>query len=152
MSDEQEETALVAADIHDVAVAVSTPINQIESSLSSYLQDTFKIALEYDAFQKALQAETLTRLPHLSDTQVVALLTSSQTNFNDYISKTVAPTTQLLTAAQQAELAARREQQVNNVAQVNTQVLSQNASTDVLVGMKSLMDIMASLSTKRAGD
>jgi hypothetical protein len=152
MSD-SDTTELTEVDIHNAAGQVvpvePSPVSQIESSLGGFLQGAFQIAQEDDAFHKQIQADVIRRLPTLTDAQVLALVVNNKTNFNDLISKLLAPTMQLATAKQQAEIAARREQQSPNISQTNIKEINQGVPQQVLVGLKNFSDLMQMLSQDR---
>jgi hypothetical protein len=142
MSEEESVEQITDVMVHEAAVEAS-PIAKIETSLSDFLQHSFQIVNDNDSFQKAIQAEVLSRLSRLNDGQLLALLTNSQTNLNDLASKLIAPTMTLATAKQQAELAARRDSQANpTYSQTNIHELNASTPQSVLVGLKSLTDLL----------
>jgi len=142
----EEEKSLTPQEIHDAAhQAPPSPVQKIETGLSSFLENTFKMVNEEDSYKKQLQAEIITRLPQLKNSELIALLTSASTNLNDQMSKVVSPTMQLLTAAQQAEMAKQQKEiqnQQNIMSQTNFKELNMVAPQEVLAGFKALTDFI----------
>jgi hypothetical protein len=134
------EAAQTPAAIHDV-VEQMTPVRQIENTLSSFLTKSFELAIDEDTYIKKLQAEILTRLPDLKPSELIALLTSATTNKNDMFSKLISPTAQILTAAQQNELANKQKEQLQQISQTNIREINNVAPSDVLAGLQSLFNL-----------
>jgi hypothetical protein len=118
-----------------------SPVLKIETGLSNFLQNAFNIAVEEQEFHKKLEAEIVSRLGTLKNSELIALATSNRTNQNDLFSKIIAPTLQLATARQQNEMAKNQKQEGPSISQTNIQELNTMAPQEVLVGLKSLFDI-----------
>ena len=129
------------AEIAERALEEKTPVKLIEESLAAFLTNTFDMAREEDGYQKQIKAEILKRLPDLKSSELVALITSATTNKNDLFSKLISPTMQLLSTAQQAEMAKQKEAPLQ-LSQNNIKELNATVSSDVLLGMKSLVDMV----------
>jgi hypothetical protein len=78
--------------------------------------------------------------------ELISLVTSASTNKNDLISKILSPTMQLLSAAQQNEMASRRDALLATQNQQNQpsdiRAINQAASTEALVGLQALFNLM----------
>jgi len=142
-----DELIVTEEQIHAIAEK-STPVKLIESTLASFLNNTFQMAIDEDDYQKDLKNEVRKRLPDFKNTELIALTTSAATNKNDLISKLVAPTMQLLTAAQQNELAQKQRELSPQYMQTNIREVNTTASTDVLVGLNTLMNLLHKLQVK----
>jgi hypothetical protein len=129
--------------VHEIVEAIS-PVNQIETGLAKFLGHTFDMVMEEDLYFKEIKREIVSRLPSMKDSEVIALATNEGTLFNDRQSKILAPTMQLLTAAQQAEMAkANKEtqQQAQSISQTNIREINQVAPQEVLTGLAALMNL-----------
>jgi ABC-type uncharacterized transport system YnjBCD ATPase subunit len=134
----------------EIAVAAKelTPVAKIENGLSDFLSHTFQMVQEEDEFKKQIQAELIQRLPTLKNTELISLGISQSTNQNDMLSKIVSPTMQLLTAAQQAEMAKQQKEAQNvSLSQTNIRELNTQAPTEVLTGMRALMELLRAVQT-----
>ena len=85
---------------------ISSPIKSVENSLSQFVKDSFDVTRKDFEFNEAIQAEIMARLPEMKNTELIALLTNNKVNDNDRVSKILAPTFQLMTAKQNAEIQA----------------------------------------------
>jgi uncharacterized protein YktB (UPF0637 family) len=132
--------------IHEVVERL-TPVKQIETSLAKFLQDTFVMAKEEDDYQKNIKMEIIKRLPDMKPSELIALATSASTNKNDLISKIMAPIAQLLTAAQQNELAIRQQTGSPAFQQTNIREVNNMAPSDVLLGLSSLFNMVNTMKT-----
>lgn len=144
-----EETQLVTTEEQIHQLASESAVTKIENSLSDYLQHVFTIAQEEDTFHKALQGEVLKRLPDLKNNELISMMTSNRTNFNDLISKVMNPTLQLATARQQAEMALHQKENSpqytqNNIKELNTG----GATTSIMQGMQTLQIILDAVQQK----
>ena len=126
----------------------TTPVRLIESSLSKFLADTFIMAREEDDYQKAIKAEVLKRLPEFKSSELIALLTSASTNKNDMLSKLISPTMQLLTAAQQNEMATKQKEITGTITQNNIKEINNIAPTEVLQGLQALFAMATAVQKK----
>jgi hypothetical protein len=102
----------------DEAVIVK-PVEAVEQKLADFVADAFKATNKDLAFNESLKSEILKRLPKMTDNQIIALFSNNAVNTNDRISKIIAPTFGLMTAEQQALLAALQKQQSQNQTVVN---------------------------------
>jgi len=123
--------------IHDLATK-TTSVKLIEDSLGKFLNDTFEMARQEDVYQQAIKNAIIAKLPDMKASELIALATSASTNKNDLISKLVSPTMQLLTAAQQNELAQKQKEQTPHYTQNNIKELNAATPTDILVGLQAL--------------
>ena len=142
-----EENEIVKVEtIHEIAKYTEpTPVSKIERGLSDFISDTFQMIHEEDQYKKSIQIEIMKRLPNLTNSEIIALITSQSSNQNDLISKVISPTMALLTAAQQAEMAKnQKEAQAStlNVAQTNIREINQIAPQEAIVGLKALFDLV----------
>jgi len=126
----------------------STPVKLMESSLASFLQNTFQMAREEDAYIKNIQAEIVSRLPTFKNTEIIALATSASTNKNDLFSKVISPTMGLLTAAQQNELAMRQHEKLPHFNQTNIREINTQTPAAVLQGMQALFNLAEAIKIK----
>ena len=128
-------------EIANISTPAHTPVKVMEESLAKFLQDTFIMAKEEDDYQKQIKNQVITKLPDFKPSELIALITSASTNKNDLISKLVAPMMQLLTAAQQNELAQKQQQNNPNFqqfSQTNIKELNTQTPSDILAGLQSL--------------
>jgi hypothetical protein len=129
--------------IHELS---SRPTKQIEGSLSKFLEDVFEMTRAEDAYQMAIKQQILEKLPEMKPNELISLVTSASTNKNDLISKILSPTMQLLSAAQQNEMASRRDALLATQNQQNQpsdiRAINQAASTEALVGLQALFNLM----------
>jgi len=140
-----EETALITEqNIRDLSEQL-TPVKLIESTLASFLNNTFQMAIDEDDYQKDIKNEIRRRLPDFKNTEIIALSTSAATNKNDLISKLVAPTMQLLTAAQQNELAQKQREATPQFTQNNIKEINANSSAATLAGLTAFMNLLEKL-------
>lgn len=126
---------------------ISSPIKSVENSLSQFVKDSFDVTRKDFEFNEQIQKEILTRLPQLKNTELIALLTNNKVNDNDKLSKLLAPTFQLMTAKQNAEIQAAADAMKNNPAQnagtsTNMRSVNESTSKDVLQGMSQLKNIL----------
>jgi len=134
-------------DIKDLANKI-TPVRLIENSLSKFLSDTFIMAKEEDEYQKLIKAEIIKRLPELKANELIALITSASTNKNDLVSKIVSPTMQLLTAAQQNEMASKQKDTNGTYTQNNIKEINNIAPAEVLQGFQAFMNMVTAVQKK----
>ena len=128
--------------IHELS---KRPTKQIEGSLSKFLEDVFEMTRAEDAYQNAIKQQILEKLPEMKPNELISLVTSASTNKNDLISKIISPTMQLLSAAQQNEMASRRDALIassQNNQPSDIRSLNQAATTDTLVGLQALFNLM----------
>ena len=122
-----------------------TPVSMMENALSTFMADIFEEVRQEDMYIQTLRKDIIADLPNMKPSEKIALITSETTNRNDMASKVIAPTMQLLTAAQQNELAERKErlkEQENKVIHASSiQQVSSLAPADVLVGLQALFNM-----------
>jgi hypothetical protein len=79
------------------------------------------------------------------------LLSNDSVNLNDRVSKVMAPTFSLITSKQQAEIAARTQQEKMGPGGVssstNIKEINQALDADLLNGLKAFNDLMSTLSS-----
>ena len=139
----------------------SQPIQEVENSLSKFTRDAFDYIREECKFQSEIEQEIRRRLSleekegGFTANQMIALLTNNTVNLNDRISKVLAPTFQLMTAKQQAEIAKSNELKNSNIT-INNGVsndemrrLNQQSSQDILQGLTNLNNLLNALSAKK---
>lgn len=136
------------------------PIQEVENSLSKFTRDAFDYIREECNFQSEIENEIRRRLPldekegGFTANQMIALLTNNTVNLNDRISKVLAPTFQLMTAKQQAEIAKSAEMKsaitINNgVGSEEMKKLNAASSQEVLQGLTNLNNLLNALSNKK---
>jgi hypothetical protein len=123
-------------------VEKESPVSLIESSLSSFLNNAFQMAIVDDVVKKELQQELLRRKTDLKPSELIAALTSFHTNHNDMLSKLISPTMQLLTAAQQNEMAAKQKTDNPQYQQTNIRAINSIAPAEVLTGLSTLFQMV----------
>ena len=102
------------------------------------------------SFNKKIQEELLSRLPNLSENQLLSLFTNSNVNTNDKISKLLGPTFGTLQSRQQAEIAAQAKKEQMQQAAVNVNINQENpmkiandtAPKEALRGLNTLFQLM----------
>lgn len=137
------------------------PIQEVENSLSKFTQDAFNYIREECKFQSEIESEIRRRLTleekegGFTANQMIALLTNNTVNLNDRISKVLAPTFQLMTAKQQAEIAKSNELKnasvtINNgVGSEEMRRLNAQSSQEILQGLTNLNNLLNALSAKK---
>lgn len=137
------------------------PIQEVENSLSKFTQDAFNYIREECKFQSEIEAEIRRRLTleekegGFTANQMIALLTNNTVNLNDRISKVLAPTFQLMTAKQQAEIAKSNELKnasvtINNgISNDEMRKLNAQSSQEILQGLTNLNNLLNALSIKK---
>lgn len=116
------------------AVKIESPTEAVEQKLSDFVRDAFAATNKDLEFNERLKEELLSRLDSMSENQLLALFSSTNLNLNDKISKLIAPTFQLMTAKQNAEIAERNRQEAAQQAAVNVNIGSSQ-------GMRSVNEI-----------
>lgn len=116
------------------AVKIESPTEAVEQKLSDFVRDAFAATNKDLEFNEKLKEELLSRLDSMSENQLLALFSSTNLNLNDKISKLIAPTFQLMTAKQNAEIAERNRQEAAQQAAVNVNIGSSQ-------GMRSVNEI-----------
>lgn len=150
---------LANTDTTEVAAArVISPIEKVEESLSDFSQDVFKLVKDEFDFQKSIEAEILNRLSledkdgGFSAGQLLMLHNNTSVSLNDRIAKSLGPTFQLMTAKQQAEIAAKAateraavQIQMNaGTSDVGMRSLNESRGVDqeILQGMRGIQDLL----------
>jgi len=149
---EENLPALTKNDVTLFKEAIKTSkIEEIENETAAYVKDVFNIVRNRASFLDAIETELLSRISELTPTQLIALVSNSTVNTADTLNKALAPTSALLTAKQQAEAA-----KANAIAQASAAIggnnlneLTQRVPQDVLVGLKSLADILGAVAPKQ---
>lgn len=129
-----------------------TPIDDVEKSLSAFVDDAFNMTRSEFEFQKQVQDHILTRLDKFTENQLIALVSNSGVNSADKIAKTMNPWVQLATARQQAQIQAESAERTAAIQTGNGPVVSmagsamkevnRSASKEVLQGMDALSKIL----------
>lgn len=129
-----------------------TPIDDVEKSLSTFVDDAFNMTRSEFEFQKQVQDHILTRLDKFTENQLIALVSNSGVNSADKIAKTMNPWVQLATARQQAQIQAESAERTAAIQTGNGPVVSmagsalkevnRSASKEVLQGMDALSKIL----------
>jgi hypothetical protein len=126
-----------------------TPIGRVEESLASFTQHAFAIVNEDFEFSRAVRGKILEKLDNFNETQLLALDSNQMVNLNDRISKLLAPTFNLLSAKQQAEIARLNAQKnnTNNTILMDNDIkqLNTTASKDILQGLAILNSMLGKL-------
>lgn len=137
------------------------PIQEVENSLSKFTRDAFDYIREECNFQSEIENEIRRRLPldekegGFTANQMIALLTNNTVNLNDRISKVLAPTFQLMTAKQQAEIAKMNDMKAssitinNGVGSEEMRKLNADSTQEVLQGLTNLNHLLNALSQKK---
>jgi hypothetical protein len=132
---------------------IITPVQQVEKSLSRFIDDAFTVTREDFELGKVLNEVLADKIKNrdFNENQLIALFNGYQVNVNDKISKIVAPTLQLMTTRQQAEISAQAqvqaaEKQVGNVTSLTS--INQSAPKEVLLGVKQLTDVLTLITQK----
>ena len=142
---------LALAEKPSVEVAkIDSPIERVEEKLSDFVSNMFIATREDIEFNKKIQEELLSRLPNLSENQLLSLFTNSNVNTNDKISKLLGPTFGTLQSRQQAEIAAAAKKEQMQQAAVNVNINQENpmkiandtAPKEALRGLNTLFQLM----------
>jgi hypothetical protein len=132
---------------------ISSPIKSVENSLSQFVKDSFDVTRKDFEFNEAIQAEIMARLPEMKNTELIALLTNNKVNDNDRVSKILAPTFQLMTAKQNAEIQAAADAAKNGTTEdanksLNMRSINESTPKDVLQGMSQLRNLLQDFMNK----
>jgi hypothetical protein len=140
---------LVQTESKEVANArVNSPVVAVETSLAMFVKDAFDVTRKDFEFGQVIEESLITDLQDdkLNPNQKIALYSSYAVNNNDKISKLLAPIMQLMTARQQAELAAAAQVASTQVAATTvSNDLNKTAPRDVLQGMAQLQNLLSKL-------
>lgn len=134
-----------------------TSVSVVEKSLSEFVQDSFNVTRRDYEFNQKIQEAVAERLANneFSNAELIALLTNNKVNDSDRLSKLLAPTFQMLTAKQNAEIqAASQERQAAVQAGAvlpsasnssSMKDLNNAASAEILQGMAQLQNLLSGL-------
>lgn len=130
-------------------------IEQLQAEVLQYAKDLFKEQIEDHQFVQAAQQHAIQNGFKDLDPSFVGMLTAATTNKNDLASKSLAPFIQLFTAAQQNELAERREKEKEKEKEhvpANTTINQLNtiAPMEVLQGFQALFNMANATQLKPA--
>lgn len=130
-------------------------IEQLQIEVLQYAKNLFQEQLEDHQFVQAAQQHAIQNGFKDLDPAFVGMLTSATTNKNDLASKSLAPFIQLFTAAQQNELAERREKEKEKEKEhvpANTTINQLNtiAPMEVLQGFQALFNMANAIQLKPA--
>lgn len=132
------------------AVKIESPTEAVEQKLSDFVRDAFAATNKDLEFNEKLKEELLSRLDSMSENQLLALFSSTNLNLNDKISKLIAPTFQLMTAKQNAEIAERNRQEAAQQAAVNVNIgnsqgmrsVNEIAPQEALQGLNTIFNLI----------
>lgn len=130
-------------------------IEQLQAEVLQYAKALFKEQVEDHQFVQAAQQYAIQNGFKDLDPSFVGMLTAATTNKNDLASKSLAPFIQLFTAAQQNELAERREKEKEKEKEhvpANTTINQLNtiAPMEVLQGFQALFNMANATQLKPA--
>ena len=132
----------------------NSPVSSVETALSEFVKDSFDVTRKDYEFNNKIQEEIAKRLDEFSNSELILLLTNNKVNDSDRLSKMLAPSFQMLTAKQQAEItAASQEKQAaiqatgtvaaaSNGANTTLKSMNENASAELLTGMSQLNNLL----------
>ena len=131
---------------------ITSPVASVENSLSKFFNDAINASINDFKFNCKIQEEIENRLPTFNNAELITLLTNNKTSDNDRTSKILGPSFQLMTAKQQAEIAAIQDNKNNETTVINNNStikdLNATASKDVLKGMQQLYNMIMLASNK----
>jgi hypothetical protein len=142
----KEDTSLMTTEeqIHALSQEV-TPVTVMENSLSAFMGDVFDQVRKEEDYQQKIKSQIIKNLPTMKNQELIALMTSASTNKNDLISKVISPTMGLMTAAQQNEMAERKEMIKNKEEKIighgNMSQMNAMAPSEVLAGLQALFNM-----------
>ena len=127
-----------------IAARIDSPVKAVEGALSQFVKDAFDVTRSDFEFGKVIQDKLMQDIQNgsLNPNQLIALYSSFAVNSNDKISKLLSPIMQLMTARQQAELAAAASVANAHVNAEKANEITKTAPKDVLQGMKQLQDFL----------
>lgn len=132
---------------------ITSPVSSVENSLSKFFNDAINASINDFKFNCKIQDEIESRLHSFNNAELITLLTNNKTSDNDRTSKILGPSFQLMTAKQQAEIAAITQASKNNETTMNNSTaaakeLNASVSKDVLKGMQQLYNMIMLASNK----
>lgn len=132
-----------------------TSIEKLQDEILEYAKNLFQQEISDQQFVQAAQQHAIANNFKDMDPTFVGMLTAATTNKNDFASKTLAPFVQFLTAAQQNEIAERKEKQKEKEARSTTTNITQLntiAPMEVLQGLQGLFNLANATQLKQAGE
>ena len=134
----------------------NSPVSSVETALSEFVKDSFDVTRKDYEFNNKIQEEIAKRLDEFSNSELILLLTNNKVNDSDRLSKMLAPSFQMLTAKQQAEITAASQEKQAAIQATGTVAasasqsssvkdMSDNASTELLKGMSQLSNLLSAI-------
>jgi hypothetical protein len=134
-----------------------SPVSSVETALSEFVKDSFDVTRRDYEFNDKIQEEIAKRLDEFSNSELILLLTNNKVNDSDRLSKMLAPSFQMLTAKQQAEITAASQEKQAAIQATGTVAaassgqassvkdMSDSASTELLKGMSQLSHLLSAI-------
>ena len=130
-------------------------IGYIKKGNKHLIELTGGLIVAYE-FNNKIQEEIAKRLDEFSNSELILLLTNNKVNDSDRLSKMLAPSFQMLTAKQQAEITAASQEKQAAIQATGTVAasasqsssvkdMSDNASTELLKGMSQLSNLLSAI-------
>ena len=129
-------------------VEEKSSVDKLADNLGVFVGDVFDQVRAEDTYLDAVKQQVIANLPKMSDRDLITLITSATTNKADLISKVTSPLVQLMTAAQQNELAEKKEKEKEKEQKsgpTNIVNLSTVAPMEVLQGLQTLFNMSNAL-------
>lgn len=134
----------------------NSPVSSVETALSEFVKDSFDVTRKDYEFNNKIQEEIAKRLDEFSNSELILLLTNNKVNDSDRLSKMLAPSFQMLTAKQQAEITAASQEKQAAIQATGTVAasasqsssvkdMSDSASTELLKGMSQLSNLLSAI-------
>ena len=133
---------------------IDSPVSSVENSLSKFFNDAITTSIKDFEFNNKIQEEIAARLPTFNNAELITLLTNNKTGDNDRLTKILGPSFQLMTAKQQAEIAALAQANKNGGdVTINNNIssakeLNATATKDVLKGLQQLHNMLTLAANK----
>lgn len=125
-----------------------SPIDEVESSLSKFVTDLFEVVKKENSLNDSLQEELVSRLSQMSIPELITLHQNTVSLQNDKISKILSPTFGIISAKQQAKIAAANKQQstvniMNNLSSIGKN-FAMSAPAEAVQGITILNRLLSS--------
>lgn len=89
-----------------IQVRIENPLSKVEESLARYISTRATMDLDRNDFSKLIMDKLAARIDEMSTEQLLGLFGTDRVTSTDAMSKFLGPTSQVITAKQQAEIAA----------------------------------------------
>ena len=134
-----------------------SPVSSVETALSEFVKDSFDVTRRDYEFNNKIQEKIAERLDDFSNSELILLLTNNKVNDSDRLSKMLAPSFQMLTAKQQAEITAASQEKQAAIQATGTvaaasggqssslKEMNDNASAELLTGMSQLSNMLRAI-------